>query len=648
MSKKIRRSMFLALTALAFAAFGCDDSTDNSGVSEKEQNCINKGGKVYDDNEDKCYCQIDGNLQELTSGKCSDLAAVTGDCNDGDAPKCDGDFVVTCADKAWQKAEEKCEFGCDNGACKDKEDPPSETCTDGDIKCDGDFVSTCSEGLWNKAADKCSNGCEKGVCLEEPVETCTEGEQRCSDDYVQKCFNKHWVNASLKCPEGCGGNECKGDLNHNYMKDEFDLKDGKACSKYADCDSGLCDSFIGYKCSNKCTEDSQCISDEYYCRKDGRCVPKAFVTEWKIDNHKKIKFPLKEASECKLTIQWGDGKSDETNECKDIEHEYAEAGTYRISITGTLDGWKSRGDSADSLIGDYYVLLKVISFGPVRLGFGSALSVTEGVFYFADHLTELSFIDIPDASKLTSTVSMFQHAKLFNSPIENWDMSNVTNISGMFEEAVMFNQPIEHWDTSSVKNMECVFEKASAFNQPINNWDVSNVTNMRWLFYGAESYNQPLNNWNVSKVTDMRWMFLNAKSFNQAIGNWDVSSVDDMDEMFSGAENFNQDISKWNTSKVEKMGKMFKEAKKFNQNIGNWDVSKVRVMSEMFYYAEAFDQDLSKWKLDALMSQDLNKDIFTGSNLSKENYCKLMSESADAKWKEYIDVLGLKNKYSCD
>ena len=71
-----------------------------------------------------------------------------------------------------------------------------------------------------------------------------------------------------------------------------------------------------------------------------------------------------------------------------------------------------------------------------------------------------------------------------------------------------------------------MFDAARSFNQPLNNWNVSKVTNMAEMFYDAKSFNQPLNNWNVSNVTFMNRMFNGARSFNQPLNNWNVSNVD--------------------------------------------------------------------------------------------------------------------------
>ena len=59
-----------------------------------------------------------------------------------------------------------------------------------------------------------------------------------------------------------------------------------------------------------------------------------------------------------------------------------------------------------------------------------------------------------------------------------------------------------------------MFNDARAFNQPLNNWNVSNVRYMNRMFWDAKSFNQPLNNWNVSNVKDMSYMFHEASSFN--------------------------------------------------------------------------------------------------------------------------------------
>ena len=86
----------------------------------------------------------------------------------------------------------------------------------------------------------------------------------------------------------------------------------------------------------------------------------------------------------------------------------------------------------------------------------------------------------------------------------------------MFDNAKSFNQPLNNWNVSNVTSISTMFRYASSFNQPLDNWDVSNVEYMNSVFYEAESFNQNLESWNVSKVEPnrMRDMFDNSAMEN--------------------------------------------------------------------------------------------------------------------------------------
>jgi surface protein len=223
-----------------------------------------------------------------------------------------------------------------------------------------------------------------------------------------------------------------------------------------------------------------------------------------------------------------------------------------------------------------------------------------------------------NTSKITNMAYIFYEARIFNQNISGWNTSAVTNMSYMFSNASVFNQPIGNWDTSKVTNMTGMFSSAKAFNQNIGDWDTQNVTDMSFMFYGTETFNQNINNWNTSKVKDMTSMFANA-SFNMDIGSWNTSAVANMNNMFSNAWYFNQGISNWNTANVTNMSGMFQNSifnqpignwntsnvtnmssmftnnSAFNQNIGNWNTSNVTNMTQMFRYSKAFNSDISNW-----------------------------------------------------
>ena len=69
-----------------------------------------------------------------------------------------------------------------------------------------------------------------------------------------------------------------------------------------------------------------------------------------------------------------------------------------------------------------------------------------------------------------------------------------------------------------------MFDQARAFNQPLNNWNTSNVTNMSYMFRSAQAFNQPLNNRRINQISDenLKDMFGDATAFktNQPYCTW--------------------------------------------------------------------------------------------------------------------------------
>ncbi len=448
------------------------------------------------------------------------------------------------------------------------------------------------------------------------------------------CFDDAECNDMSFCPiNGCycnDLNECVFiDANENHMHDRYEnaANQGKDCRKYTDCDSapgagdGFCDSFIGYKCSTKCTSDSECVDNDgddyhYVCRSDGRCAPDEFVTVWDIsDDSQMLALPMP-GTTCALTIDWGDQNIEEIHCEQPIQHTYLEKGKYTVRIKGDYNNFSMYDPSAEYNPDDfcyYYdeengltplqksasMLIEIKAFGPVALA--------KAAFYLCTHFTNVSKVDIPDASKLTNAHELFytfsvkedgciDNPSLFNADIENWDVSNVTDMSWMFKGAFAFNHSLNRWDVSRVTNMEYMFYSAFAFDQPLGGWDVSNVKNMSRMFSWTQEFNQPIDTWDVSNVTDMSYMFANANSFNQPLDAWDVSSVTAMNCMFADASRFNQSLDHWDVSSVKLMQQMFLRATQFNGAIGNWNVSNVTNMAGMFSDT-SFNQPINTWNV---------------------------------------------------
>ena len=588
----MKKSLCLMVSAMALTLAACSSDSDVNEIDEACENitCGDHGTCLPgSDASVVCLCDSGYHLDPFDNTTCiADEAYPCAQIDCGGNGIC---FITVDSTAACQ---------CNPGYHTAENDPVSCVKDDEADPCDG---VTCSD---------------HGTCTLD-----TEGAALCVCD-------TGYVNASAT--------ECEVeiiDIDGNYMKDIYDTAPdhGKSCISEHDkgCSTGFCDSFMGYKCSTKCTDDSQCVSSDYFCRNDGRCAPKVFESVWKVStDDSTLFFPGGSGDTCNYTIDWGDGATDSYTSCEEYHsHTYASAGTYNIKVTGTINKWScdtfvnanldpsicdtfcndAEDDviyamcmeacgktqraicgndlSMDGIVDKFPVLIGIESFGPVGL--------TSRSFANANQLTYVSSKDIPNANTLTDMGHMFSGAVLFNSDIGNWDTSQTQTMSYMFYGASSFNQSLSAWDTSNVTRMDYMFCYASAFNGDISGWDTSNVTGMGYMFDGASAFNQPLNSWNTSKVKDMRFMFVDAKSFNQPLHSWDTSNVESMSRMFSYATSFNQPLNSWNVAKVTSMEGMFINAKEFNQSLSDWDVSNVTSMEDMFNKAASFNGELD-WK----------------------------------------------------
>ena len=624
------------VSAMALTLAACSNDSDVNEIDEACENitCGDHGTcQPVSDASVVCLCDSGYHLDPFDNTTCiADEAYPCAQIDCGGNGIC---FITVDSTAACQ---------CNPGYHTAENDPVSCVKDDEADPCDGVTCSehgTCTPDAKGNAVCMCDTGyhtddsnplsciadidpCDGVTCSEH--RTCTldtEGAALCVCD-------TGYVNASAT--------ECEVeiiDIDGNYMKDIYDTAPdhGKSCISEHDkgCSTGFCDSFMGYKCSTKCTDDSQCVSSDYFCRNDGRCAPKVFESVWKVStDDSTLFFPGGSGDTCNYTIDWGDGSTDSYTSCEEYHsHTYASAGTYNIKVTGTINKWscdtfvnanldpsicdtfcndaeddviyamcmEACGEtqraicgndlSMDGIVDKFPVLIGIESFGPVGL--------TSRSFANANQLTYVSSKDIPNANTLTDMGHMFSGAVLFNSDIGNWDTSQTQTMSYMFYGASSFNQSLSAWDTSNVTRMNNMFNGASAFNGDISGWDTSNVTEMGYMFDGASAFNQPLNSWNTSKVKDMRFMFVDAKSFNQPLHSWDTSNVESMSRMFSYATSFNQPLNSWNVAKVTSMEGMFINAKEFNQSLSDWDVSNVTSMEDMFNKAASFNGELD-WK----------------------------------------------------
>jgi hypothetical protein len=197
-------------------------------------------------------------------------------------------------------------------------------------------------------------------------------------------------------------------------------------------------------------------------------APPAFAFTAKTDNtgvstSTQFQLPLTTSTGLNILVDWGDASTSTITSHTDpaVTHTYASAGTYSISITGTLPGFQF------AFSGDRQKILNISSWGVLDITTNSAFN---GCINLTCSATDAPTISTTDLSLTFGTCTNF------NGAIGNWDVSGVTNMLAMFVFATAFNQPL-NWDTSAVTNMFRMFRAASAFNQNISAWDVSQVSN---------------------------------------------------------------------------------------------------------------------------------------------------------------------------
>ena len=291
------------------------------------------------------------------------------------------------------------------------------------------------------------------------------------------------------------------------------------------------------------------VSNNYYIYGALEVVSTIFTSVWNTNNTSggsststQIQLPLDSLGSYNFVVNWGDGSQNTItvwNQAQTL-HTYAVAGTYTITITGTITGFVFNNT------GDRNKLLSISNWGNLNLGnFGF-------YFYGCTNLNLSSVIGVLDLTETTDLSAMFANCNSLTTinNINQWNVSSIITMSALFFNCILFNDDLSNWNTSSVTSMSTVFSGCTNFNKPLNSWNVSNVAFMALMFNSATSFNQPLNSWNVSNVTNFNVMFKNATAFNQNIGNWNLISAVDVNSMFESATAFNQNIGSWNIKNV--------------------------------------------------------------------------------------------------
>ncbi|HEX6765725.1 MAG TPA: hypothetical protein VF103_09615, partial [Polyangiaceae bacterium] len=99
--------------------------------------------------------------------------------------------------------------------------------------------------------------------------------------------------------------------------------------------------------------------------------PDDFITRWTVTGvDPTIRLPLTETGTYDFHVDWGDGTSNHFTSASDVEtlHVYQLGGTYRVTISGTLEGFSFSSAFACPEPCGVQKLREIVQFGAVRFG----------------------------------------------------------------------------------------------------------------------------------------------------------------------------------------------------------------------------------------------------------------------------------------
>ena len=146
-----------------------------------------------------------------------------------------------------------------------------------------------------------------------------------------------------------------------------------------------------------------------------------------------------------------------------------------------------------------------------------------GLFYYANNLTDISGLADWNISNVTNISYMFYQASKLSdiSPIASWNTGNVDNMSFLFANTAITNvNSVSGWDTDSLTNMSHMFYYTESLNDisGLSGWNTGGVTTMDYLFHYTTNLSNvsPIANWNTGSVTNMQYMFQSTSSLTDA------------------------------------------------------------------------------------------------------------------------------------
>lgn len=390
-------------------------------------------------------------------------------------------------------------------------------------------------------------------------------------------------------------------------------------------------------------------------------------------------LPLVSDSTINSNVVWGDGDEDTITAYDDaaITHTFATAGTYAITMDGTVNGWQSGFGTWN----DSSLMTDITNWGVFEI------SKTDGLFFGCSNMV-ITATDIPVITATGLYAAFYQCASLTSMPADfnKWDFTtivdntgfqstfaNCTSItgtldlsgitvastvsgSGMFQNSnnitgvdctnvtfgnKFFTFPssvtsiiLTNSNTSNVINLASAFPQMTLTDLDLSSWDTSNVTNMLSLFRESTITNLNISNWDFSSIaysgslTYAYGMFQDGTYTNLIAENVVMGTVSaknlfgsHISSLYSPGVFINGfDLSTWDVSASQDMSSMFYDLPTLpSLNITGWDTSNLTDVSNMFDGFNAANIELDGWDITNITT-GFDTFMQNGTGLSTENY----------------------------
>ena len=318
-----------------------------------------------------------------------------------------------------------------------------------------------------------------------------------------------------------------------------------------------------------------------------------FVATWNVaSDGSNITLPLASGGTYSGTIDWGDSSSD-TLSYANRTHTFATAGTYTITLSGTIEGFAFQNG------GDKTKFLDVSNWGNLTI-------TAKRAFMGCTNFT-ISATDAPTVTSADGEYFFYNCHALGTPDLSGWDVTSVTNLQHSFR-ANNLNPIITGWIHSGVTTVRSMFLNNSAWNRSLDGQDFSGVTTAYEFMRGCSSFNSSVANLSFGTNANLYGMFQSCTAFTGiGLDSWDTSNVDSFNRTFSSCSNMNGDISGFNTSNATNFTYMLNQCDAFRGAMSGWDINQATNLTSFMNGATGittanYDALLIAWDAQGTMS----------------------------------------------